>query len=111
VRPLGFEPRIAYAPGMYPEPSAQEISQDTGFSRYARRRPHRFSTARIPRQNYKHIGRNDSKRLIRKHNKTSNIHAKTIKQRKRLDESRSSKTPYRKTRSIQPDKTETNKQL
>ena len=20
VRPLGFEPRIAYAPGMYPEP-------------------------------------------------------------------------------------------
>jgi len=31
VGPLGFEPRIACAPGMYPNPLTQETSHDTGF--------------------------------------------------------------------------------
>jgi hypothetical protein len=41
VGPLGFEPRIANAPGWYTEPSAEELTQDTQIcqSSNAIRRP------------------------------------------------------------------------
>ncbi len=34
VRPLGFEPRIAYAPGMYPEPCLDDGPTDVALQEY-----------------------------------------------------------------------------